>query len=121
MRCAVDLKADHPLHLAPERGLPAIDLELFRVECHDGQCGIGADPVIGGRVLGAQLQPALALVGPVGEAVDGEAQVGQDLVIDDIVQKYGVGVEGFLRQDDAIIECLVLADGDIPGFAERSL
>ena len=104
MRCQVDLKADNALHPAPERRLPALDLELLRVELNGRQGGVGADLLVGRGIFGPQLEPALAAVCTVGEAVDREAEVRQDLVIDDIVQEYGVRVEGLLRQDDAIIE-----------------
>ncbi len=121
MRCEIDLKADDALHPAPERGLPAIDFELFGIEFYGRQRCVGADRFVFGSILGPQLEPASAAIGAVGKAVDREAEVRQDLVVDDVVEKNGIRVEGFLRQDDAIIECPVLADGDLPGFAELSL
>jgi hypothetical protein len=51
-----------------------------------------------------QLESPSFLICSIGEAVDSETQVRQDLVIDDVVKKDGVRIEGFLRQDDAIIE-----------------
>ncbi len=68
-----------------------------------------------------QLEPALPALCSVGETIDRQAQVGQHLVIDDIVKKHGIRVEGFLREDDAIVEWPVLADGDLPEIAEISL
>jgi len=121
MRCAIDLKADDALHPAPERRLPAIDFELFRIEFYGWQRRVGADLLVRGSILGPHLEPAPAAIGSVGQAIDRETQVRQDLVVDDIVEKYGIRVEGFLRQDDAIIECPVLADGDLPRFAELLL
>lgn len=115
MRCGVDLKADDALHPAPERRLPAGDFELFRIELYRGQGRIGTDLLDHGRIVRPQLELASAAIGAVGKAVDREAQVGQDLVVDDIVEKDGIGVEGFLRQDDTIIESAVLADDDLPG------
>ena len=104
MRCAGDLKADDALHSAPQRGLPAVDFELLGIEL-DGRHGrIGAYLLVRGDILGPQLQPSSAFVGTVGKPVDREAQIGQYLVIDDVVQENGIRVEGFLRQDDAIIE-----------------
>jgi hypothetical protein len=118
MRCRGDLKADDALHLSQERRLPAIDFELLRIELDGRQRRVGANRLVRGNVLGPQFQAGLAAVGTVGETVDREAQVGQHLVIDDIVEKDGIRVEGVLRQDDAIIECAVLADGVVPGIAE---
>jgi hypothetical protein len=56
------------------------------------------------NILGPQLESPSFLICSIGEAVDSETQVRQDLVIDDVVKKDGVRIEGFLRQDDAIIE-----------------
>ena len=46
------------------------------------------------------------------QAIDGQAQVRQHLVIDDVVEEHGVRVEGFLRQDDAVFagKCFVVTD-----------
>ena len=104
MRCRTDLKADDALHPAPEGRLPARDLELLGIELYDRQRGVRADLLIRGDVLGPHFEPPLPAVCTIGEAVDSKTQVGQDLVVDDIVQKNGVRIEGFLRQDDAIIE-----------------
>ena len=114
MRCRADLKADDSLHPAPERRLPAFNLELLGVEFYIRQRRIGADLLACTSVLGPQLEPAFSPVRRGGKAVNGETQAGKNLVIDDIVKKYGVRVEGILRQDDAIIEWHVLADGNIP-------
>ena len=120
MRCRADLKADDSFHPAPERRLPAFDFQLLGIELYRRQRRVGADLLVGTSVLGPQFEPALPPVRRSGQAVHGETQVGQDPVIDDIVKKYGVRVEGLLRQDDAIIEWPVLADSDLPGIS-RSL
>ena len=104
MRCQGDLKADYALHPAPERRLPALDLELLGIELYGWHGGIGADPLVGSGILGPQLESAFASVCAIGETVDRKTQVGQDLVIDDIVHEDGIRVESLFRQDDAIIE-----------------
>jgi len=121
MRCAIDLKADDALHPAPEGRLPARDLELLGIELYDRQRGVRADLLIRGDVLRAQLKAMVLTFSRRRKAVDLEAQIRQHIVIDDVVKKYGIRIEGFLRQDDAIIEWPVLADGDIPGNAEIQL
>jgi hypothetical protein len=121
MRCAWGLKADHALDLAPERRLPTVHFELFGIELRGGQRRIRTGLVVGCGVFRTHLQLALALVGAISEAVDGEAQVRQNLVIDDIVEKNGIRVEGFLRQDDTVVECAVLANGYVPGLTESLL
>ena len=104
MRCGGDLKADDALHPAPERRFPASDLELLGIEFYCRQRRVRADLLVRSNIVGPQLEPASPLVRSIGEAVDSKTQVGQDLVIDDIVKKDGIRVEGFLRQDDAFIE-----------------
>ncbi len=104
MRCQGDLKADNALHLSPEGRLPAIDLELLGIESYCRHCRVRADLVVRRNIFGPQLEPASPPVRPVGKAVDSKAQVGQNLVIDDIVHEDGIRVEGVLRQDDALIE-----------------
>ena len=121
MRCQGDLKADDALHLAPEGRLPAIDLELLGIELYCGHGRIRADLLVRSGILWPQVEPAPLLVRSVGKAIDGKTQVRQNLVIDDIVKKDGIRVEGFLRQDDAIVELAVLADSDVPGIAESLL
>ena len=104
MRCRGDLKADDALHPAPEGRLPACDFELLGIEFYGRQRGVRADLLIRSDVLGSHFEPPFPAVCTIGKAVDSKTQVGQDLVVDDIVEKHGIRVEGFLRQDDAIIE-----------------
>ena len=121
MRWEGDLKADDSLHLPPKRRLPAFHFELLGVEFYGRQRRVGADLLVCGSILRAQLELALSSLRSIGETVDRQAQVRQDLVIDDIVKKDGIRVEGFLRENDAIFEWPVLADVDVPENAEISL
>jgi hypothetical protein len=57
----------------------------------------------------------LALAGRV-QAIDGQAEIRQYVVIDDIFEEDGVGVESIPVEDDAIVECLVLTNGELPAF-----
>ena len=52
--------------------------------------------------------------GILSQPVDGETQVGQDIVINDIVKENGVRIERILGQYDAIVECFVVANGPNP-------
>jgi hypothetical protein len=121
MRCVGDLKADDSLHLPPQRRLPAFHFELLGIEFYGGQRRVRADPLVCGSILRPQLEAALSPFRSIGEAIDRQAQVRQDLVIDDIVKKDGIRIEGFLREDDAVFEWPVLADGGVPGNTEISL
>ena len=121
MRCVADLKADDSLHLAPKRRLPAFHFELLGIELYSGQRRVGANLLVCGSVLRPQLELALPALRAIGKTVDRQAQVRQNLVIDDIVEKDGIRVEGILREDDAICERPVLADDGVPGNSEISL
>jgi len=121
MRCQGDLKADDSLHLAPKRRLPAFHFELLGVELYCRQRRVGANLLVCGNILRPQLEPALPPLRCVRETIDRQAEVRQDLVIDDIVKKDGIRVEGFLREDDAVFEWPVLADGGVPVNEEISL
>ena len=121
MRCQGDLKAEDSLHLAPKRRLPAFHFELLGVELYCRQRRVGANLLVCGNILRPQLEPALPPLRCVRETIDRQAEIRQDLVIDDIVKKDGIRVEGFLREDDAVFEWPVLADGGVPENAEISL
>ncbi|MCH7821442.1 MAG: hypothetical protein IIA07_05435 [Proteobacteria bacterium] len=51
-----------------------------------------------------------ALTG-ISQAIDGQAQIRQDIIIDNVVKKNSVRVEAFLRQDDTVIIGFVVANG----------
>ena len=104
MRCEGCLKADDALYPSQEGRFPAIDFELFRIEFHGRKRRIGPNRLVRSSVFGPQFQAGFAAVGGVGKAIDREAQVGQHLVIDDIVKKDRIRVESIPGQDDAIIE-----------------
>lgn len=77
---------------------------MLGIEGDDWHGCIGSSLGEGCRVLRAQLVLAFpALVGG-RQAVYFETQVGQDSVINDVFKENRVRVEGFLRQDDAIIK-----------------
>ena len=71
------------------------------------------EPVIRRLVVRTKLQ-GTSDVEIVGEAIDGKTQVGQNLVIDDVVQKYCVWIKSVLRKNDAVVETRVLANVDLP-------
>ena len=72
-------------------------------------------------MLRAHFEPTLATIGPTGQTVDREAEVGQDLIFDDVVKKNSIRIEGVLRQDDTIIKCAVLADRFVPELGKALL
>jgi hypothetical protein len=105
------------LDLLPERRLPPVHFELVRFEYGHGHGGIGSNGIICRCVFGTQLESAFLTFPRRGQAVHFKTQVRQDIVIDDVVEKYGIRVEGFLRQDYAIIKrFVVVANGSAPTY-----
>lgn len=87
---------------SPPGRLPAIDLELFGIQLRNGHRRRRV--YLLGNVVRTHLQPAGgALVGRV-QAIDGKTQVWQYLVINDVVQEYGVRVKNVPVEHDALIE-----------------
>lgn len=77
---------------------------MLGIQRSDWHGGVGPHGIICRNVFGPQFQPALPAVGGVSKTVDFETQIRQYLVVDNVVQKHGIRVEGFLRQNDAIIK-----------------
>ena len=98
--------------LSEERRFPAVNFELLGIERRVRNRGVDGLFVCG-DVFGPELE-FFARASVVGQAVDGEAQVRQDIVLDDIVEENGIRVEDVLRQDDAIVVYRVLADELLP-------
>ena len=94
---------------------------MLGIELRGGHRRVRRDRFVGSAVLGPQLEPAPAAIGPFGQPVDGEAEVRKYLVVDDVVEEYGIRVESVFRQDDTIVKCAVLADLCVPGFQETLL
>ena len=77
---------------------------MLGVELGNWHSGISFVGVICSHVFRPHLQLTCLTIGRVGKTVDFETEVRQYLVVDNIVQKNGIRVEGFLRQNDAIIK-----------------
>jgi hypothetical protein len=103
-------------NLAPDRRFPAVDFELLgivrRVGQFRGRTNVG--------FVCAEFQVGAGGIDRVGEPFDGQAQPRKYVVVDDVVQKDGIGIECVPFQYDAIVECLLLAD-EIPSVQARSL
>lgn len=50
-----------------------------------------------------------------GQAINCQTQVRQDIIVNDILQENRIRIEGFLGQKDAIIKGFVVANGTVPG------
>lgn len=105
------------LDLLPKRGLPSIDLELSRFEHRYRHGRIRLDGLICRHVFRAQLQFPLPSFTRGSQAVHFQAQVRQDIIVDDVIEKDSIRVEGLLRQDYAVIKrFVVVANGSAPTF-----
>ena len=111
------LEAQIALHLLPERGLPAVHFKLVWFEHSHGHGGICSDRLVRRCVFGAQLELPLLTFACRCKTIYFETQVRKDIVIDDVVEKNGIRIEGFLRQDYAIIKrFVVVANGSAPAY-----
>ena len=111
------LETQIALHLLPERGLPPIHFKLAWLEYSHGHGGIGSDRLVRCSVFGTQLELPLLTFACRRKAVYFKTKVRKDIVIDDVVKKNGIRIEGFLRQDYAIIKrFVVVANGSAPAY-----
>ena len=94
----------------PDTQLPAVDVELIGIEGYDRHGRVGGRIVVCGHIFRTQLQAALAAVRSGSKPVNFEAQIGQYFVINDVVKKHRVRIERFLAEDDAVVECLIVAN-----------
>lgn len=106
-----ELEAEVSPELAPPRRLPAIHFQVLRIQRGNRHSRIGAQRLVGCRVIRANLESAVAPVGRAGQAIDLEAQEWQDFIVDDVLEEHGIWVERVFRQDDAVVESLVVLDG----------
>jgi len=86
-------KSDISLESLPPTRLPAIDIELIRVERCDRHGRVRSNGIIGGYVVRTQLEPAVTLVTELCQSVHRQVWIGQDVIIDNVVEKYGVWIE----------------------------
>jgi hypothetical protein len=87
---------------------------VVRAELRVGQHGRGRDRLVRRGTRAVQLEAPANPVDRRGEAVDGEAQRGQNLVVDDVIEEDRVRIEDVLVEDDAVGKCRFLADGPAP-------
>jgi len=112
------LETEVTLDLLPQRRFPAINFEYVRVQCCYWHRRVGFDDFVRCYVLRTYIKFAGPALFGLSKTVNSETQVWQYLVINDVVEKYGVGVESILRQDDAIIRVkfgFVVANRSVPG------
>ena len=110
----MQLETDIAPDLLPQARLPPVYLELLGVQVRFGNRGIGRCWLIGSNVFGEQFEPVVFAFRRCRQTIHGETQVRQHFIIDDVIEKNGVRVEGFFRQDDAIIKGFVAANGSGP-------
>ena len=77
---------------------------MLRVERGNRHRRVGFEGIIRGNIFRPQFEPAFPAVAGVSKTINFETQVWQYLVVDDVVKKHGIRIEGVLRQNDAIIK-----------------
>jgi len=65
------------------------------------------------HITGTKLQAAMLLLAGLSQTVYCQAQVRQNIVINNILQENRIRIEGFLGQNDAIIKGFVVANGTV--------
>ena len=108
------LESDITLELFPPTRLPAIHVELVRIERSNWHRRIGSYGIVGGDVFGSQLELAFFRIARFGQTVDGQTQAGQYIVVDNVVEEHSFRIERLRRQDHAIVKAFVFTDGPIP-------
>ena len=111
------LQAEVTFDLLPPGRFPPVNFdEIICAEGRDRHGRVGLGFVVCGNIFRPQLKPSFFAVPGFCQTVDGETQIRQHVVVDDVIVKHSIGVEGFLRQNDAIItgKCFFVADGSDP-------
>lgn len=86
-------EAEIALYFFPETGFPAVDIQLIRIECRNRHRRIGANDLVCGHIVRAQVETAFPCFPGFGQTINRETQVGQYVIIDDVVEKYGIRIE----------------------------
>ena len=105
------LEAEVAFDLLPETGFPTVDIKLIRIERRDRHCRICSNNVIGRDILRPQIEFAPLALTRLCQSIDRQTQVRQNIVINDVVKEYGVRVERFLGQYDAVIKGFIVTNG----------
>ncbi len=112
------LESDIALDPFPQGRFPSVHFKYIRVERRDGHGCVRINGFVCRRnVFRSKIQFAGFSIAGLGQAVHGETQVRQYLIVNDIVEKNGVRVEGIFRQDDAVVRIengFVVANGSDP-------
>lgn len=112
-------ETDISLEPLPQTGLPAVHVKLLSTQRGDGHRRVGRLGIIRSKIFRAQFEIAFSPVSLLCQTIHGQTQVRQDVIVNDVIKKYGFRVERFFRQDDAIFKGFVVADGSVPGGVER--
>jgi len=87
------LESDITLELLPPARLPTINVELVRVERSDRHGCVGSIGLVDGHIVRTQLKPAVLSVTGLCQSVHRQVWIGQHIVIDNVVEKYGFRIE----------------------------
>ena len=99
--------------LFPKAVFPAIYIQLIWIQSRDGHRRIGPNHFICRNIFRTQLEFSLLAFAGLSQAIDCEAKVRKNVVINNVVKEYRVRIERILGQDDAIIKCFIVANGSV--------
>lgn len=103
------LESDIAAKFAPEGGFPTVNFQVLRIERRIRQRRRRGWRVVSG-IFRAQLEILTRFFVGVSQAIDRQAQARQHIVVDNIVVEDGIGIECFLVQYDAFVECSIVAN-----------
>lgn len=67
-----------------------------------------------GYIVGAHFEITVGARTTVRQAVNGETEIRQHLIVDDVVEENSVGIKGFLVENDAFAKRFFFLDSESP-------
>jgi len=101
-------------NLAPQRRFPAIHFQDVGIKGCNWHRRRWLDDLVERGIIGRHLKVGCGLARHSSQAVDGQAQAWQHIVIHDVFKKNSLGIERLFFKDDAICKVLVLANRPTP-------
>lgn len=94
-------KTEIGTYFSPQAGFPSIDFEVFRVQPCDWH-GRRRQVCFVGGIFGPHIKRAFATFAVCIQAVNRQTKKRQYVVVDDVIEKNGIRIEGIFRKDDAL-------------------
>jgi hypothetical protein len=93
---AANSKTEITLYLLPETRFPTVDIQLVRIKRCNRHRSVGSNDFVRRYIFWPQFKFASFAVARLCQPINGQAKVGKNVVINDIVKEYRVRIERFL-------------------------